>query len=76
MAKAKKTAKKPAKKAPAKAGGVSKNYVDTKFKSLQQQIDEIVKRIESIESKLGAEKEEKVEETAGPTGTETEKTET
>ena len=38
MAKAKKAAKKPAKKAPAKAGGVSKNYVDTKFKSLQQQV--------------------------------------
>jgi hypothetical protein len=71
MAKAKKTAKKPAKKAPAKAGGVSKNYVDTKFKSLQQQIDEILKRLESIESKFGV-KEEKVEETAGAPGAETE----
>ncbi len=71
MAKVKKTAKKPAKKAPAKAGGVSKNYVDTKFKSLQQQIDEILKRLESIEAKLGV-KEEKVEETAGAPGTETE----
>lgn len=70
MAKAKKTAKKPAKKAPAKAGGVSKNYVDTKFKSLQQQIDEILKRLESIESKLGV---EKVEETTGATGAGTEK---
>ncbi len=68
MAKAKKAAKKPAKKAPAKAGGVSKNYVDTKFKSLQQQLDELVKRVEALESKLGAEKKEEVaEESAGAT---------
>ncbi len=71
MAKAGKTVKKRAKKAPAKAGGVSKNYVDTKFKALQQQLDEIVKRIESIESKLGVE-ERKVEETAEAPGAETE----
>ncbi len=64
MAKVKKTAKKPAKKAPAKAGGVSKNYVDTKFKSLQQQLDELVKRVEALESKLGAEKKEEVTEGA------------
>ncbi len=65
MAKAKKSAKK-----PAKAGGVSKNYVDTKFKTLQQQIEELVKRVESLEAKLGAEKP--VEETAGATGEGTE----
>ncbi|MCS7230401.1 MAG: hypothetical protein RMJ81_09410 [Candidatus Kryptonium sp.] len=63
MAKAKKTSKKPAKKTQPKAGGVSKNYVDTKFKTLQQQIDELVKRIESLESKLGVEKKEEVETT-------------
>jgi hypothetical protein len=68
MAKAKKAAKKPAKKAPAKAGGVSKNYVDTKFKSLQQQLDELVKRVEALESKLGVEKKEEVSaESAGAT---------
>lgn len=68
MAKAKKAAKKPAKKAPAKAGGVSKNYVDTKFKSLQQQLDELVKRVEALESKLGVEKKEEVAaESAGAT---------
>ncbi|MFN3135255.1 MAG: hypothetical protein ACK44H_06735 [Candidatus Kryptonium sp.] len=70
MAKAKKTAKKPAKKAPAKAGGVSKNYVDTKFKSLQQQVEDLVKRVEALEAKLGMpeKKEEAVGETAGETG--------
>ena len=66
MAKAKKSTKKPAKKAPAaKAGGVSKNYVDTKFKALQEKIDELVKRVEELEAKVSA---EKVEETT--TGTE------
>ncbi|CUS77393.1 hypothetical protein [Candidatus Kryptobacter tengchongensis] len=68
MAKAKKIAKKPAKKAPAKAGGVSKNYVDTKFKSLQQQIDDLVKRVEALESKLGVEKKEEVGEVTGGAG--------
>ncbi len=69
MAKAKKSAKKPAKKATAvKAGGVSKNYVDTKFKSLQERIDELVKRVEELEAKVGAEKKETVEETASPEG--------
>jgi len=72
MAKAKKSAKKPAKKAPAKAGGVSKNYVDTKFKTLQQKIDELLQRIEALESKLGVEKKEAVEETAGAAGEGTE----
>ncbi|CUS78619.1 hypothetical protein JGI7_02267 [Candidatus Kryptonium thompsonii] len=70
MAKAKKAAKKPAKKAPAKAGGVSKNYVDTKFKSLQQQVEDLVKRVEALEAKLGIseKKEEAVEEAAGGAG--------
>ncbi len=69
MAKAKKSAKKPAKKAPAaKAGGVSKNYVDAKFKSLQEKIDELVKRVEELEAKVGAEKKESVEERTAPEG--------
>lgn len=68
MAKAKKAAKKLAKKVPAKAGGVSKNYVDTKFESLQQQIDELIKRVESLESKLGVEKKEEIGEVAESAG--------
>ena len=69
MAKAKKSAKKPAKKAPAaKTGGVSKNYVDAKFKSLQEKIDELVKRVEELEAKVGAEKKESVEKTTASEG--------
>ena len=68
MAKAKKSAKKPAKKAPAAKSGVSKNYVDAKFKSLQEKIDELVKRVEELEAKVGAEKKESVEETTASEG--------
>ncbi len=73
MAKAKKTTKKPAKKAPAKTGGVSKNYVDAKFKSLQQQVEDLVKRVEALEAKLGAQEKkeesgEGVAQGAGETG--------